>query len=72
MQNERKYWFSAKRYGWGWGIPSSWHGWLVLTVFVALVVVGSFLFSPNAKLGCHKTKISGMRDVGMGLRVTGS
>jgi len=21
MQNERKYWFPAKRYGWGWGIP---------------------------------------------------
>ena len=28
-------------------------GWLVLTVFVALVVVGSFLFSPNAKLGAY-------------------
>jgi hypothetical protein len=29
MQTERKYWFPAKRYGWGWGIPSSWQGWLV-------------------------------------------
>jgi hypothetical protein len=56
MQNERKYWFPAKRYGWGWGIPSSWQGWLVLTVFVALVVVGSFLFPPNAKL---KTLLGG-------------
>ncbi len=53
MQNERKYWFSAKRYGWGWGIPSSWQGWLVLAAFVALLVVGSLLFPPNAKLGAY-------------------
>jgi hypothetical protein len=53
MQHERKYWFSAKRYGWGWGIPSFWQGWLVLAAFVALLVVGSFLFPPNAKLGAY-------------------
>jgi hypothetical protein len=40
MKNERKYWFAAKRYGWGWGIPSSWQGWLVLAAFGALLVVG--------------------------------
>jgi hypothetical protein len=51
--NERKYWFPAKRYGWGWGIPSSWQGWLVLAAFVALLVVGSFLFPPSAKLGAY-------------------
>jgi hypothetical protein len=33
MQTERKYWFPAKRYGWGWGIPCSWRGWLVLAAF---------------------------------------
>jgi hypothetical protein len=53
MQNERKYWFPAKRYGYGWGIPSSWQGWIVLAVFVALLVVGSFLFPPHAKLGAY-------------------
>ncbi len=36
MQTEPKYWFPAKRYGWGWGIPNTWQGWLVLAVFAAL------------------------------------
>ena len=53
MQAERKYWFPAKRYGWGWGIPSSWQGWLVLFAFVALVVVGSILFPPAKVLGTY-------------------
>jgi len=35
-----KYWFPAKRYGWGWGLPSAWQGWVVLVVFFALVVGG--------------------------------
>ncbi len=30
MSVEKKYWFPAKRYGWGWGIPNVWQGWLVL------------------------------------------
>ena len=47
MQNERKYWFPAKRYGYGWGIPSSWQGWLVLAVFVALLGVGRSFFRPT-------------------------
>jgi hypothetical protein len=53
MQTERKYWFPAKRYGWGWGIPSSWQGWLVLAAFVGLLVVGSFLLPPSAMLGAY-------------------
>lgn len=31
----QKYWFPAKRYGWGWGLPSAWQGWVVLTVWFA-------------------------------------
>jgi hypothetical protein len=35
--SERKIWFPAKKYGWGWGPPNCWQGWLVLAVwFVAL------------------------------------
>jgi hypothetical protein len=48
---ERKYWFPSKRYGWGWGIPSSWQGRLVLIAFVALLVVGSNLIPPAKALG---------------------
>jgi uncharacterized membrane protein HdeD (DUF308 family) len=39
-----KYWFPAKRYGWGWGFPSTWQGWLVFGVFLALVAAGFALF----------------------------
>jgi hypothetical protein len=39
MINETKrYWFPAKRYGWGWGPPSTWEGWLVLVNWFALIV----------------------------------
>jgi len=41
---ERRYWFRAKRYGWGWGLPLTWEGWLVLAAFVALFVAGTWLF----------------------------
>jgi hypothetical protein len=53
MQTEHNYWFPAKRYGWGWGIPSSWQGWLVLAVFAGLLVVGSFVFPPSTALGAY-------------------
>jgi len=36
----RKYWFPAKRYGWGWGLPSTWQGWVVLLGYLALVLGG--------------------------------
>ncbi|HUD04309.1 MAG TPA: hypothetical protein VMR73_02335, partial [Candidatus Paceibacterota bacterium] len=37
----KNYWFKAKRYGWGW-YPTTWQGWLVMLVWVALAV-GDFL-----------------------------
>jgi Ca2+/Na+ antiporter len=45
-----RYWFPAKRYGWGWGFPITWQGWLVLAAFIGLVVAGAFLFPPRARL----------------------
>jgi len=41
------YWFRAKRYGWGWGLPATWQGWVVLAVFIALIVAGRFVFPPR-------------------------
>jgi len=35
-----KYWFPAKRYGRGWGLPSVWQGWVVLITYFALVLGG--------------------------------
>ncbi len=42
------YWFPAKRYGWGWGLPVTWQGWAVLVAYVALVAIGAFAFPPHA------------------------
>ncbi len=35
-----KYWFPAKRYGWGWGPPATWQGWVVFVGYLALVLGG--------------------------------
>jgi hypothetical protein len=41
----RQPWFRAKRYGWGWGLPLTWQGWLVLGIYCALVAVGALRFA---------------------------
>ena len=46
MAKNPEYWFPAKRYGWGWGLPSKWQGWVVLAMFVALIGVGVVIVSP--------------------------
>jgi hypothetical protein len=38
MQPTERYWFPAKRFGWGWGLPRTWEGWLVLAAYVISVV----------------------------------
>ena len=40
----RDIWFPAKRYGWGWGFPIAWQGWLVYLVFITLVIAGSIWY----------------------------
>jgi hypothetical protein len=50
VQSEGRYWFPAKRYGWGWGLPCAWQGWLVLAAFLALLVAGPILFPPRTAL----------------------
>ena len=37
MDNENHYWFPAKRYGWGWGLPNCWQGWVVLLGWLAII-----------------------------------
>jgi len=38
--NEKSYWFAAKRYGWGWGLPVTWQGWAVIAAYVAALAAG--------------------------------
>lgn len=43
-----KYWFPAKKYGWGWGLPTRWQGWLVFVLYLGLFTFGAFFFREQA------------------------
>ena len=38
MSDQPQYWYTAKRYGWGWGPPTSWHGWVVLVLLIVAML----------------------------------
>jgi hypothetical protein len=44
------YWFAAKRYGWGWGLPLTWQGWVVLVGWIAVVTAVSPFLAPRSTL----------------------
>ena len=47
MNEVPSYWFPAKRYGWGWGAPTTWQGWVVLLVFTAALLLGGHWLLPG-------------------------
>ena len=47
-----EHWFPAKRYGWGWGPPRTWQGWLVLVGFFVLLALGAILLLPAQQPLC--------------------
>ena len=51
MKTEKAYWFPAKRYGWGWGLPSVWQGWVVMAVFVGALAIGAATFLSKEEPG---------------------
>jgi hypothetical protein len=50
MSDIPKYWFPAKRYGWGWGIPCTWQGWIVLIGYLFLINTGLIIIDLKANL----------------------
>ena len=48
--NEKQIWFPAKKYGWGWGLPNCWQGWLVFTAYLVMLFGGAFLVSQHTSL----------------------
>lgn len=48
MNTQKKYWFPAKRYGWGWSFPTCWQGWGVFFAYAASVAL-IFYFLPPAR-----------------------
>lgn len=52
MSNDRpQWWFPEKEFGFGWGMPACWQGWVTLLVFIVALAVGLPLLAP--KLGQH-------------------
>jgi hypothetical protein len=35
---DARYWFRAKRYGYGWGLPLTWQGWAVFIGWAVVVL----------------------------------
>jgi uncharacterized membrane protein YhaH (DUF805 family) len=44
MQPNRKIWFPAKKYGWGWGPPCCWQGWVVIISWFVILQFGAFTY----------------------------
>jgi hypothetical protein len=40
-EDKDKKWFSAKKYGVGWGLPVTWQGWIVLLSYTLLIIIGA-------------------------------
>lgn len=43
----KRYWFGAKRYGYGWGLPITWEGWVILVLWVIGFVIGRRYLVPQ-------------------------
>lgn len=44
------FWFPAKKYGWGWGLPVRWQGWLVLVLYFASLYACVKYFRPASDI----------------------
>jgi hypothetical protein len=51
MPEQRTYWFPAKRYGCGWGFPSSWQGRMAIAVYALLAAAGVIVIAPADRPG---------------------
>jgi hypothetical protein len=60
MTEEKKIWFPIKRYGWGWGPPCCWQGWVVLLIYIALVIAAAWLVPPNEMPTHYTAYVTGL------------
>ena len=47
--DDPQYWFRAKQYGLGWGLPRSWQGWLCFFSWMVIVPLALWLLAPGGK-----------------------
>lgn len=62
-----RFWFPTKRYGWGWGPPVTWEGWVVLVEFIVLVSVAAWRFPPERSLPMFLGSITTISAVVIGI-----
>lgn len=49
MENRKNYWFPAKAYGLGWGVPQVWQGWAVVAGYAAGIAAAVAFVSPEER-----------------------
>ena len=47
MRDRNRYWFPAKRRGWGWGPPTVWQGWAVLAGILLANALAAVVLMPR-------------------------
>jgi hypothetical protein len=47
MGDTERYWFPAKRYGWGWGLPTAWQGWVIMLGSLAAIALAARWMLPR-------------------------
>ena len=55
-----RFWFRAKTYGWGWGPPSTWEGWVVMLVYIALIPAAVAVFPPDRNMPAFLASMFGL------------
>ena len=50
MNDKTTFWFPVKRYGWGWGLPVRWQGWVVFALYLGLLYGGIQYFRPQRNM----------------------
>ena len=51
MSDTPTYWFPRKRYGWGWGPPTTWQGWVVIVAYLVLLMAAIVFVPPGRHMG---------------------
>jgi len=44
---EKKIWFKAKTFGWGW-YPATWQGWLITAIYLVIILALAFTIDENS------------------------
>ena len=62
-----RYWFLMKRYGWGWGPPVTWEGWVVLVEYIVLLWAAAWRFAPDRSVPMFIGSVSAVSAVLIGI-----